>query len=89
MKYVVVVRRKLRDTTAAKLSPVSKPLGSIGHRAFLNLQNSQEFLAIDRWDNLDGLQKFMSDPNTLRSPPNNFLTASEAVRLRAFTPASE
>jgi hypothetical protein len=75
MKYIVVVRGKLKDAdekvaqaghdaAVAKLSPIGKSLGSSGHRAYLNPQNRQEFQAIDTWDNAEGMQKFMSDPNT-------------------------
>ena len=74
MKFITVVRGKLKDTdtkaaqaghdaTVAKLSAISKPMGAVGHRAYLNPQNLQEFLAVDTWDNVEGLQKFMADPN--------------------------
>ena len=75
MKFVVVVRGKLKDpdtkaaqashdAIVARLRPISEPLGASGHRAHLNPQNSQEFLAVDTWDNPEGMQKFMSDPAT-------------------------
>jgi quinol monooxygenase YgiN len=75
MKFIVVVRGKLKDADAkaaqaghdaavAKLSPIGRSLGSSGHRAYLNPQNPQEFLAVDTWDNPEGMQKFMSDPAT-------------------------
>lgn len=75
MKLIVVVRGKLKaadakaaqashDAIVAKLRPISQPLGASGHRAYLNPQNPQEFLAVDQWDNPEGIQKFMSDPNT-------------------------
>jgi hypothetical protein len=75
MKYIVVVRGKLiatdeqtaqagHDAAVAKLSPIGKSLGSSGHRAYLNPQNRQEFMAIDTWDSPEGMQKFMGDPNT-------------------------
>ena len=74
MKYITVVRGKLKaadekqsqmvhNATIDKLSPMSKPMGGIGHRAYLGQQNHQEFLAVDTWDNLEGLQKLYSDPN--------------------------
>lgn len=74
MKYITVVRGKLRDTdmkqaqaghdvAVEKLSSMSRPMGAVGHRAFLNPQNQREFLAIDTWDNVEGLQKFLKDPN--------------------------
>ncbi|MGH2593238.1 MAG: hypothetical protein ACRDGG_06965 [Anaerolineae bacterium] len=74
MKYITVVRGKLKDSdekqaqlahdaAVDKLSPMSRPIGAIGHQAFLNPQNHKEFQAIDTWESLEGLQKFMSDPN--------------------------
>ena len=74
MKYITVVRGRLKsadekaaqmahDATVDKLSPMGRPIGATGHQAFLNPQNHQEFLAVDTWDNLEGLQKFMSDPS--------------------------
>jgi len=75
MKYITTVRGLLKDTdekqaqtahdaAVDKLSPVGRPLGSIGHQAYLNPQNRRLFLAVDTWNNLEGLQKFLSDPNT-------------------------
>ncbi|HLF02343.1 MAG TPA: hypothetical protein VI547_10235 [Anaerolineales bacterium] len=73
MKFITVVRGKLKDAdvkaaqaghdaAVAKLSEFSRPMGAVGHRAYLNPQNSREFLAMDTWDNIEGLQKFMGDP---------------------------
>jgi quinol monooxygenase YgiN len=73
MNYITVVRGKLKtadlaeaqavhDGIVARLSEMTRPLGAIGHQPHLNPQNTGEFLAIDTWTNLEGLQKFMSDP---------------------------
>ena len=73
MNYVVIVRAKLKganqkeaqkahDASVEQLSQMTKPMGAIGHRAYLNPQNGMEFLAVDTWNNLEGLQKFMGDP---------------------------
>lgn len=73
MEYITIVRarlkgadpsaaRKAHDATVEKLSALTRPLGATSHRAYVNPQQPMEFLAIDRWNNLDGLQKFMSDP---------------------------
>ena len=73
MKYITVVRGKLKaanqkesqavhDATVAKLSAAARPMGAIGHQAYLNPQNPTEFLAVDTWNNIEGLQKLMSDP---------------------------
>ena len=72
MNYITVVRGKLKgspkeaqkghDTTVEKLSAMTRPMGAIGHKPHLNPKDPTEFLAIDTWNNLEGLQKFMSDP---------------------------
>jgi quinol monooxygenase YgiN len=72
MNYITVVRGKLKgstaeakaahDATVEKLSAMTRPMGAIGHRAHLNPQNPSEFLAIDTWNNMDGLQSFMNNP---------------------------
>ncbi len=72
MKFVVTVRGKLKgagsaqdreghNATVDRLSAISKPLGALGHQAYLNPQNPGEFLAVDTWGSMDGLQKFMAD----------------------------
>ena len=72
--YITVVRGKLKDSDAkqaqmahdaavAKLSPMSRPMGAVHHQPYLNPQNPKEFLAMDTWDNMEGLQKFLHDPN--------------------------
>ncbi len=37
-------------------------MGAIHHSPHLNPKDPNEFLAIDTWNNLEGLQKFMDDP---------------------------
>ncbi|RPI84196.1 MAG: hypothetical protein EHM41_13995 [Chloroflexi bacterium] len=73
MKYIVVVRGKLKgrpaeagsahDEIVSKVSPVGKSMGNTSHQAYLNTQNGDEFLAIDFWDNMEGIQKLYNDPN--------------------------
>ncbi len=73
MKYYVVVRGKLKgtleqahklhDEIVSKSSPISKSMGNIAHIPHLNIQNKNEFLSLDVWDNLENLQKLYSDPN--------------------------
>ena len=73
MRYIVTVRamlkgdeaqaQKVHDETVAKVSPLGKSMGSTSHQAYVNTQNRKEFLAIDFWDNLEGIQKLYSDPN--------------------------
>jgi hypothetical protein len=73
MEYVTIVRAKLKgadpaaarkshDATVEKLSALTRPMGATGHQAYLNPHQAMEFLAIDRWNNLEGLQNFMGDP---------------------------
>ena len=73
MKYVVTVRGKLKDTDATmaetahndtfeRLSVIGKDLGSIGHQTYLNSEDKNEFLAVDTWSSIEGLQKFLADP---------------------------
>ena len=72
MNYITVVRGKLKgspkdaqkmhDATVDQLSAMTRPMGAIGHRPHLNPKDPTEFLAIDTWNNLEGLQKFMGDP---------------------------
>jgi hypothetical protein len=74
MRYIVSVRGTLKaadekqsqashDGTIQKLGPTGRSMGNVGHRAYLNLQNRREFMAIDVWDNLEGPQKLFADPN--------------------------
>lgn len=72
MQFVVTVRgrlkaafgqaREVHDATVAKISPQSREMGSVGHLAYLNPENQQDFLAIDFWDNLEAIQQLYSDP---------------------------
>ena len=73
MRYIVVVRGKLKGSAAdagkahdeivAKVSPMGKSMGNTSHQAYLNVQDRGDFLAIDFWDNMEGIQKLYSDPN--------------------------
>ena len=74
MQYITIVRGRLKDAdqTAAmtahnaivdKLRPQSEPMGAAGHQAYVEPQDPGSFVAIDRWSNIDGLQKFLGDPN--------------------------
>jgi len=73
MKTIVTVRGRLKaenadearkghDATVDRLMPISQPLGAIGHAAYLNPQDPREFLAVDTWKSMEGLQQFMSHP---------------------------
>ena len=72
MKYIVVVRgtlkgtreqaQKVHDEIIAKMEPMSKSMGNVAHMPHLGLQDSKQFLSIDAWDNLEGIQKLYNDP---------------------------
>ena len=73
MRYVVVVRgnlkgaadqaRKAHDDIVALISPQGRSMGNTSHQPYLNVQNGNEFLAVDVWDNMEAIQKLYSDPN--------------------------
>ena len=73
MRYIVTVRGKLKgsaeqarqahDEIVGKVSPMGKSMGNTSHQTYLNVQNGNEFFAIDVWDNMEGIQKLYSDPN--------------------------
>ena len=71
MKYITVVRAKLKgsnpqaahDATVEHLSVMTRPMGAIGHQAYLNPRGPTQFLAVDTWNNLEGLQKFTCNPD--------------------------
>jgi hypothetical protein len=74
MSYITTVQARLRDADpaaamashnaiVARLRPRGEPLGGVGHMVFANAQDPVEFLAVDRWDTMEGLQQFMGDPS--------------------------
>ena len=73
MQFVVVVRGRLKgdkmqaqavhDATVGQISPKSRSMGSTGHQTFLRADDPKEFLAVDFWSNMEGIQKLYSDPN--------------------------
>lgn len=74
MRYITTVRGRLKDAdekqaqmahdnAVEKLSAISRPMGAVGHRAYLNPQDRRQFQAVDTWESLEGLDKFMHDPN--------------------------
>jgi quinol monooxygenase YgiN len=74
MPFYTTVRGRLRDadpqaameahnTVVGRLRPHNEPLGGVGHRVFANVQDPQEFLAMDTWESMEGLQQAMGDPD--------------------------
>ena len=51
------------DRIVDKLTPGTRANGGVGHMVFANAADPREFLAIDRWESIEGLQKFMGDPS--------------------------
>ena len=44
------------------LIPRTKELGGTGHMVFANVADPMEFLAIDGWESVEALQRFLGDP---------------------------
>jgi len=75
MRYIVTVRGNLKgsheqahvahDAIVSKISPMGRQMGNTSHETFLNVQNSNEFFAVDTWNNLEAIQKLYSDPNLM------------------------
>ncbi len=73
MKYIVTVRGNLKGSTEqahqahdgilSRISATSKQMGNTSHQTCLNVQNNNEFMAMDTWDNLEAIQKLYSDPS--------------------------
>ena len=74
MSYVTTVRARLRDPDQAaamqhhneivgRLRPRGEPFGGVGHATFAKADDPREFLAMDRWESLEGVQQFMGDPS--------------------------
>ncbi len=73
MQYIVTVRGNLKgsveqakqahDAIVSKISPQGRQMGNTSHQPYLNVQNNNEFLSLDIWDNLEAIQKLYSDPN--------------------------
>ncbi len=73
MRYIVTVRgilkgsneqaHKAHDEIVSKISPTGKQMGNTSHQPYLNVQNNNEFFAVDFWNNLEAIQKLYSDPN--------------------------
>ena len=77
MPFYTTVRARLKDAdprsameahnaVVGRLRPRNTPLGGVGHRVFANVQDPQEFLALDTWETVEGLQQAFGDPDTQR-----------------------
>jgi hypothetical protein len=75
MPFYTTVRGRLNNTDpqkamdlhngiVARVTPVNEPLGATGHRVFVNVQDPMEFLAMDTWESVEGLQQAFANPQT-------------------------
>jgi hypothetical protein len=75
MPFYTTVRARLKDAdpgtaqqnhnaTVARLRGQNEKYGGTGHRVFANVQDPQEFLAMDTWETMEGLQTAFGDPQT-------------------------
>jgi hypothetical protein len=55
---------ELHNAIVAGLRPRNEPLGGVGHRVFANVGDPQEFLAMDTWATMEGLQEAFGNPDT-------------------------
>ncbi|MEZ0241133.1 MAG: putative quinol monooxygenase [Chloroflexota bacterium] len=72
MHYITTVRARLKDEDpeaaqerhngiVARLRPQLEPKGGTSHMVFANSEDPREFLAVDRWDSMEGLAA-LQDP---------------------------
>lgn len=72
MKYTVTVRARLKGEPAAAKKyhndvtratrDQAKQAGDLTHKIFLNPEDPKDFLGIDEWGSLEGLQAFAASP---------------------------
>lgn len=55
---------EIHNTIVGRLRPQNEPLGGVGHRVFANVHDPLEFLAMDTWESIEGLQQAMGNPDT-------------------------
>ena len=55
---------ELHNAIVARVTPRNEPLGAFGHRVFVNVQDPMEFLAMDSWQTVEGIQQAFSNPET-------------------------
>ena len=55
---------ELHNAIVAELRQRNEPLGGVGHRTFVNVQDPMEFLALDTWETMEGLQQAFGNPDT-------------------------
>jgi len=77
MPFYTTVRARLKDAdqraameahnaVVARLQPRNAELGGVGHRVYANVEDPREFLAMDTWESMEGLQQAFGDPETQR-----------------------
>jgi hypothetical protein len=55
---------EVHNGIVARVTPRNEQLGATGHRVFANVQDPMEFLALDTWENVEGLQQAFGNPDT-------------------------
>ena len=77
MPYYTTVRARLKDAdpeaareahtaVVGRLRPGNAELGGVGQRVYANVQDPQEFVALDTWESMEGLQQAFGNPDTQR-----------------------
>ena len=56
--------KQLHNDIVARVTPRNEPLGATGHRVFVNVQDPMEFLAMDTWQSVEGLQEAFGNQET-------------------------
>jgi hypothetical protein len=68
---------QLHNDIVAELRRRNEPLGGVGHRVFVNVQEPLEFLALDMWETMEGLQQAFGNPDTVARMGSMFDGAPE------------
>jgi hypothetical protein len=75
MPFITTVRARLKDAdpraalaahnrVVASLIDVTQANGGVGHRAYANAEDPRDFLGLDTWESMEGMQKAFGDIKT-------------------------
>ena len=70
---------ELHNSIVAELRQRNEPLGGSGHRVFVNVQDPMEFLALDTWESMEGLQQAFGNPDSVAKMGSMFDGQPEAT----------
>ena len=73
MPFYTTVRARLKDAdpqaameahngVVARIIGTTQANGGSGHKVFANVEDPADFLAMDTWDSMEGMQKSYGDP---------------------------